>query len=50
MNATSGDEDCLFLNVFAPANATKLPVLMLIRKFGLEKVFDAVLILTPPTR
>lgn len=27
-----GDEDCLFLNVYAPANAKKLPVFLWIRK------------------
>jgi carboxylesterase type B len=27
-----GNEDCLFLNVYAPANATKLPVFFWIRK------------------
>ena len=27
----SGDEDCLFLSVFAPPNATNLPVLVWIR-------------------
>src|SRR5690348_11996337 len=27
-----GSEDCLFVNVFAPANAKKLPVLFWIRK------------------
>ena len=27
----SGDEDCLFLSVFAPSNATNLPVLVWIR-------------------
>ncbi len=28
----SGDEDCLFLNVYSPQNATNLPVLVWIRK------------------
>ena len=28
----SGDEDCLFLNVYSPENATNLPILVWIRK------------------
>jgi hypothetical protein len=28
-----GDEDCLFLNVFAPANAKNLPIFFWIRKY-----------------
>lgn len=28
----SGDEDCLFLSVYAPQNATQLPVLVYIRE------------------
>lgn len=31
-NSALGDEDCLFLNVFAPPGATDLPVLLWIRK------------------
>lgn len=30
-----GDEDCLFLNVYAPPNANGLPVMFWIRKSGL---------------
>jgi hypothetical protein len=30
-----GNEDCLFLNVYAPANATDLPVFFWIRKFAI---------------
>lgn len=31
-NSGPGDEDCLYLNVYAPPNATDLPVLLWIRK------------------
>lgn len=31
-NSDLGDEDCLYLNVFAPPNAQDLPVLVWIRK------------------
>lgn len=29
-----GDEDCLFLSVYAPQNASQLPVLVYIRRFS----------------
>ena len=34
-NSGLGNEDCLWLNVYAPSNATNLPVFFWIRKFAL---------------
>lgn len=35
-NSALGDEDCLFLNVYAPPGAKDLPVLLWIRKLQLQ--------------
>lgn len=39
-NGGPGDEDCLYLNVYAPAGATGLPVLVWIREFAPPCPFD----------